>query len=90
MLGQPLRLDVWALLLDIAEGQLGPWSAAPCGRLMMRGLVRVNDNGHVLATERGLTVLAERADGLVGCLEGSAEEAELARIADVLDACESK
>lgn len=71
-------------MLDVAEGQPGPWLAAPCGRLIMRGLAMVNVDGQVVVTVRGLEVLAERADGLSGCLEGSEEEEELERISDVL------
>ena len=35
-------------------------------------------------------LLVKRADELVGCIEGSPEEAELATIADALDAYEEK
>ncbi len=35
-------------------------------------------------------LLIERADALVGCTEGSPEEAELERLADVIDAYEAK
>ena len=34
--------------------------------------------------------LVKRADELVGCLEGSPEEQELAEIADILEAYEAK
>jgi len=36
------------------------------------------------------TLLVERADDLVGCTEGSPEEAELERLADVIEAYEAK
>ena len=35
-------------------------------------------------------LLVKRADELAGCIEGSPEEAELAAIADVLDAYETR
>jgi hypothetical protein len=35
-------------------------------------------------------VLVKRADELVGCTEGSPEEAELSALADVIDAYEAK
>lgn len=52
----------------------------------MRGLAMVNEDGRVVVTDRGIQVLAERADRLVGCVKGSEEEKELERISDVLDA----
>ena len=85
MLGQTLRAEEWVMLIDIAEGQAGPWGAAACGRLLMRGLVRVSDEGRIGVTQRGLDVLAERADSLMGCVEGSCEEAELERLSVVLE-----
>ncbi len=36
------------------------------------------------------TLLVERADELVGCTEGSPEEAELERLTDVIEAYEAK
>lgn len=88
MLGQPLRADEWAMLVDIAEGKPGPWGAAACGRLLMRGLVSVSDEGRMRVTQRGVDVLADRADSLMGCVEGSCDEAELERLSVVLEACE--
>lgn len=85
MLGQPLRGEEWTMLIEIAEGQRGPWGAAACGRLLMRGLVSVNGDGRVGVTQRGLDVLEERADSLMGCVEGSLEDAELDRLAVVLE-----
>ncbi len=76
------------MLLEIAEGQLGPWAAAPCGHLILRSLVQVSEGGRVLVTDRGLDVLSARADSLAGCVEGSSEEAELERLADVLERSE--
>jgi len=35
-------------------------------------------------------LLIKRADDLVGCTEGSSEEAELSALADVIDAYEAK
>ena len=85
MLGQTLRAEEWVMLIDIAEGQAGPWGAAACGLLLMRGLVRVSDEGRIGVTQRGLDVLAERADSLMGCVEGLCEEAELERLSVVLE-----
>jgi hypothetical protein len=39
-------------------------------------------------TDRMHGLLMERADALMGCLEGSAEEAELATLTDILEAYE--
>jgi hypothetical protein len=39
-------------------------------------------------TDRTHGLLMERADALMGCLEGSAEEAELAALTDILEAYE--
>ena len=39
-------------------------------------------------TDRMHGLLMERADALMGCLEGSAEEAELAMLTDIIEAYE--
>ena len=39
-------------------------------------------------TDRMLGLLMERADALMGCLEGSAEDAELAMLTDIIEAYE--
>jgi hypothetical protein len=84
MVGQPLNDAEWGVLIEIAEDAQGLWPSVECGRLLMRGFAVVGEAGKVEITERGMEALGERANSLVGCLEGSAEELELARIVELL------
>lgn len=84
-LGQPLNSQELEVLLAAAGGRLRTATGAQSGRLVMRGLIAADEDGQFSITDAGLQALADRADELAGCTEGSEEEAELARIADVLE-----
>jgi len=88
MLGQPLNAEEMRVLSYIATGGRGPIRTAQWGRLIMRGLVRVGADGDGAITARGIEVLVERADSLIGCIEGSPEESELEMLSGVLDVLE--
>lgn len=85
---EPLTNDELDVLLGIAAGAKHmTWPSAALGRLVMRGLVKLNE-GTGAITPHGIEALKVEADSLVGCTEGSPEEERLARIADVLDTYE--
>lgn len=86
---QPLTDEEWSLLVSAACGEGVVWLPWPLGRLLMRGLVVANGAGEVSVTVLGWAALRERADSLVGCLEGTGEEAELERLSDLLDRFEN-
>lgn len=84
---QPLTVDELDVLLGIAAGaKNAEWPAAPLDSLVMRGLVKPDEEGSGVLTAKGKDALGAEADHLAGCTKGSPEEERLARIVDVLDA----